>query len=68
MKINLTQKTIASLADHQGSWPEIARQCQVSYSWVCKFANGKIPDPSALRVERVAIYLKKHGRKPTAGF
>lgn len=60
---NLYEYSITELAHHQGSWPEIARDCDVSYAWICKFANGKIPNAAYQRVERIAEYLKAKNKK-----
>ena len=58
MKKDLCKYSIQQLDSHQGNWPEIAKTCDVSYSWLCKLAGGRIPDPSYYRVNRLADYLK----------
>jgi hypothetical protein len=57
------QFSIEQLALNQGSWPEIAEKCEVSYSWLCKFANNEIPNASYKRVERLAKHLRTMRRK-----
>jgi hypothetical protein len=57
--LDLYQYSIEKLAAQQGSWPEIARECAVSYSWLCKFANNKIPNAAYVRVQRIAGYLQE---------
>lgn len=58
MSADLYQYSIDQLAANHGSWPEIARECGVSYSWVCKFAKKKIPDASYAKVKRLAEALQ----------
>ena len=50
---------IEQLAENHGSWPDIARQCEVSYSWLCKLAKNKIPNASHARVKRLAEHLER---------
>ncbi len=42
--MNVTE-TISALQARRGGWPELAKQAGVSYSWLVKFAGGKIADP-----------------------
>lgn len=58
MTEDLYRYSIEQLAINQGSWPEIARSCGVSYSWICKFAGNKIPNASYIRVKRIASFLE----------
>jgi hypothetical protein len=57
MDTDLYQYSIDQLASRQGDWPEIARSCEVSYSWLCKFAHGEIPNAAYKRVKRLASIL-----------
>jgi hypothetical protein len=52
------QYSIEQLARQKGAWPDIARECEVSYSWLCKFAENKIPNAAYTRVEKVAACLR----------
>lgn len=49
---------IEQLANNKGRWPKIADECEVSYSWLCKFANGSIPDASHRKVKKLAEVLR----------
>ena len=48
---------ITELQASRGHWPEIARNAGVSYSWIVKFANEKIPDPRIGSLERLQVAL-----------
>ena len=37
----------------KGRWPEVCDRADVSYSWLCKFAQGRIPDPGVQRLVRL---------------
>jgi hypothetical protein len=58
MTKDLYQYSLEQLAANKGIWPEVALNCSVSYSWVCKLAESKIPHPSYHRVKRVAEYFE----------
>ena len=58
MNSDLYQFSINQLALNKGRWPEIARDCKVSYSWLCKFANNEIPNASYVKVTRIAEHLQ----------
>lgn len=60
---NLYQNSRDILARHKGIWPEVARECGVSYSWISKFVNGKIEDAGAKRLERICAFLHTKERK-----
>jgi predicted transcriptional regulator len=55
--MNLLEKTINQLQSHKGDWVELARQADVSYSWITKLANGKIPNPSVITIERLLAIM-----------
>lgn len=42
--IQRRDSAIVELRRLEGRWPEIAREAEVSYSWLCKFAQNKIPN------------------------
>lgn len=44
---------LSKLKSSRGTWPDVARRAGVSYSWVVKFANDKIPDPRLGSLERL---------------
>lgn len=59
MKPDLYQFSITRLQKLQGRWPEIADAVGVSYSWLTKFAAGRVPNAAYRRVAALADYLKK---------
>jgi hypothetical protein len=63
MTSDLYQFSINQLAVNKGRWPEIARDCDVSYSWLCKFANNEIPNASYAKVKRIAERLLADAKK-----
>ena len=56
--MSLIAEVRSELLDKKGNWPRIARETGVSYSWLCKFSQGKMKNPSALRLENIDAYLK----------
>lgn len=58
----LTQ-VLDDLAACKGQWAEIARELEPSntvsfYSWLTKLAQGRIPEPSVNRVQRLYDYFR----------
>ena len=51
--MNLLQDVIYALNARKGDWPAIAVQADVSYSWLTKLAQGKIPNPGVRTIERL---------------
>ncbi len=58
MKPDLYEFSIRRLQKLQGRWPEIAEHLGFSYSWLTKFANGRVPNAAYHRVAALADYLK----------
>lgn len=56
---------IAKLHSRRGNWPAIARRAGVSYSWIVKFANAKIPDPRLGSLERLQAALDSPSAAPS---
>jgi len=56
----------ADLAARKGAWPRIARDSDVSYSWLCKFAGGFIPNPGIGTLQRLhdALHTNTAGTPP----
>lgn len=46
------------LNERKGGWRQIAQQCDVSYSWLSKLAQGVITNPTHSRLERLDEYLR----------
>jgi predicted transcriptional regulator len=55
--MNLLETVISALNERKGNWPSIASDNGVSYSWLTKLAQGKIPNPGIQTVERLYHYL-----------
>lgn len=47
------------LRSRKGDWGVIASEAGVSYSWLTKFANNKIPNPGVITIERLDGILKR---------
>jgi predicted transcriptional regulator len=58
----MAQKTLdyvlTELQNKRGKWPELATKADVSYSWLTKLAQGKIPNPGLVTVDRLAKALR----------
>ena len=54
----------ALLVRRRGDWAEIAAGSGVSYSWLSKFVNGRIPNPGFATLCKLHDYLAH--RKPKA--
>lgn len=53
MNANLDMELRAQLAERKGEWPAIAERAGVSYSWLCKFAVGRIDNPGYDSLKRL---------------
>jgi len=51
-------KILAKLMTHKGDWIKISKDSGVSYSWISKFANNKIPNPGVYTLEKLDKALK----------
>lgn len=47
----------AQLDAHRGDWPAICRATDLRYDWLCKFAQGRIADPSSTKIARLSAHL-----------
>jgi transcriptional regulator with XRE-family HTH domain len=57
--MNQIEQTINQLQERKGDWVEIAQRADVSYSWITKFAQGKIPNPGILTLNKLSQILKQ---------
>jgi len=62
MEPTLVNYVLDELATRKGDWPAIAKAIQPDswesyYSWLTKFASGKIPDPSVNKIQELADYF-----------
>jgi len=48
------------LQSRKGEWPHIAAATNNSYSWLCKFAQGKMTNPGAKRLEAIEQFLREN--------
>lgn len=46
------------LKGRKGQWPAIAKNTELEYSWLTKLAQGRIPDPSVNKIQRLADYFR----------
>ena len=66
----LTQ-VLDDLAANKGKWAAIARELEPEntvsfYSWLTKLAQGKIPEPSVNKVQRLYDYFETRRVKEAA--
>lgn len=59
---NLDMELRAKLADRKGDWPAIAKRAQLSYSWLCKFAVGRIPNPGYDSLKKLSAAIAERAR------
>ncbi len=65
MSTNHIDQVKASLESTKGEWPSVCRDTGIGYSWLTKFAQGKIPKPGYKQIETLRVYLQK--RRPQKG-
>jgi transcriptional regulator with XRE-family HTH domain len=49
---------------HRGQWKAIEQATGVSYSWLSKFARGKITNPGYATLKRLHVLLREHPVTP----
>lgn len=62
---------LSELQTRKGNWPSIAKAIEPDswesyYSWLTKFAQGKIPDPSVNKIQRLADHFRGVERERAA--
>jgi transcriptional regulator with XRE-family HTH domain len=45
------------LEQRRGTWASVARECEISHSWISQFVRGKIPNPGFVTLSRLQAYL-----------
>lgn len=55
-----------ALNSRKGEWPALAKRSGVSYSWLCMFARGEIPNPGYATMTKLSVAMND-GVKPTDG-
>jgi len=58
---------MTELDARKGAWPAIAKDIEPEawesyYSWLTKLAQGRIPDPSVNKIQRLADYFRGQTR------
>jgi transcriptional regulator with XRE-family HTH domain len=53
MAKDIDDATRELLNKRRGDWPEIATESGVSYSWLSKFVNNRIPNPGLETLKKV---------------
>lgn len=54
---DLEASLIVRLIERKGDWQRIAKGSGVSYSWLSKFANRRIPNPGYRTLKQLDAYL-----------
>lgn len=58
------------LTARKGEWESIAEKSGVSYSWISKFMNSKIPNPGSATLKKLRAWLEAnppaHAHAPTS--
>ena len=57
MDTQLDTEVRQALVRLKGQWPEIARECGVSHSWISQFVRDKIPNPGFATLKRLRTHL-----------
>jgi len=63
MSTSLDAEVLAALKERKGDWQAVAAGAGVSYSWLSKFANGRIENPGYATLVRLRDHLKATRRK-----
>lgn len=65
MTQSLLDYVLAELQQRKGTWRAICRKTGLDYSWLTKFAEGKIDDPGVRKIQLLADYFRRNPRKRT---
>lgn len=66
MLIPLPDLVRAQLLERRGEWPNIAKQADVSHSWISKFVNKRIPNPGYATLARLNEFMNSEQKQPPA--
>ena len=50
----------AYLEEHRGSWPKIAEESGVTYTWMTKIVQGNITNPGIRDIQKLLDYIAEH--------
>ena len=64
MHIDLNKRLITILQSCKGDLPRISREASVSYSWITKFASGRIENPGYETLRRLDAALTRDKKRP----
>ncbi len=59
--MNRVEKVRKRLKKHRGRYHEIAKELNVSPTWVTQFANGRFVDPGANRIDSLEAWIEANG-------
>ena len=54
---------IAAAQRHKGDWVALASEADVSYSWLCKFAQGHIPNAGLRTLGKLTAAIERRERQ-----
>ena len=54
------------LETQKGKWPALCKETGLDYNWLTRFAQGRIKDPSANKVEKILRHGGLYPFKDTA--
>jgi len=54
----MLERVRLQLINNRGNWPTICRATGIPYSWLTKFAQGKIKNPGIKRIESLDSYFR----------
>jgi transcriptional regulator with XRE-family HTH domain len=52
------------LQRRRGDWPALCQATGLSYSWLTKFAQGRIREPGLSKIERLREYVEARPVEP----
>lgn len=59
MSTNILEFVKGRLAASKGEWPSICVATGLKYSWLCKLAQDRIPNPGITKIQRLADYFQR---------
>lgn len=64
--MDILQFTKTYLEVNRGTWPQIAADSGVTYTWLTKVMQGNIKNPGVLELQKVIDYIESKGGSVTA--